>query len=271
MKVHPKTYWLSMSRTDFEDLDTENTVAILPIAAVEQHGPHLPVSVDTDLAVGLVEATAARIPADLPATFLPVQAVGKSNEHIMSAGTLTLSYQTAYASWFEIAECVHRAGIRRLVIISSHGGNVTTMNTLARDIRVAFGMLVVATGWYSMGVPDGLYDPEELKLGIHGGDVETSMMLHLKPDLVDMNRAENFTIKHRANMNDAPALNRLGTLPFGWIADDLNDKGAVGDARPATAEKGRLTVDYQADRTIELLRDVSDFDLSILSPFGRED
>jgi creatinine amidohydrolase len=269
--VHPKPYWLSMSRTDFESLDTENTVAILPIAAVEQHGPHLPVSVDTDLAEGLVQATAARMPTDLPATFLPVQAVGKSNEHIMSPGTLTLSYQTAYACWYEIAESVHRAGIKRLVIMSSHGGNVTTMNTLARDIRIAFGMLVVATGWYSMGTPEGLYDQDELKLGIHGGDVETSMMLHLKPELVDMNKAENFVMKHRARMNDAPALNRLGTLPFGWIADDLNDKGAAGDARPATAEKGRLTIDYQADRTIELLRDVSSFDLSILRSFGRED
>ncbi len=260
-----------MSRLDFEQLDTENMVAILPIAAVEQHGPHLPVSVDTDIASGHIASTIKILPADLPVSFLPIQAVGKSNEHIQAGGTLTLSFDTAYRAWFEIAESVRRAGVKRLVIITSHGGNVTLMGTLARDIRVKLGMFVVATGWSNLGTPEGMYDPEELRVGIHGGDVETSLMLHLNPDCVDMSKAQNFTIKHRDRMNDFPALNGLGVLPFGWIADDLNDQGAAGDARPATAEKGQLTIDHRVERIVELLRDVSKFDMSILSDYGRTD
>ncbi len=261
-----KSYWLEMSRGDFEDLDTANLVAVLPIAAIEQHGPHLPVSVDTHIAEGLVGETVRQMPDDLPASFLPVQAIGKSNEHIMAPGTLTLSWDTVYRTWYEIGESVHRAGVRRLVIVTSHGGNVTIMNTVARDLRAALGMFVVATGWFQMGAPEGLFDTEELHLGIHGGDMETSKMLHLHPHLVDMAKAENFTMKHRDRMADYPALNRLGTLPYAWIADDLNASGAAGDARPATAEKGRKVIEFQAARFLELLRDVANYDLSLMSP-----
>ncbi len=264
-----RPHWRDMRRPEFEALGDDPGVAVLPIAAIEQHGPHLPLSVDTDIAEGMVAATVAKLPADLPASFLPVQAVGKSNEHIMTPGTLTLSFDTAYRAWYEIGESVHRAGVKRLVIVTSHGGNVTLMNTLARDLRVTFGMLVVATGWYSMGMPDGLYDPDELRRGVHGGDFETSVMLHLKPDLVDMSQAADFPMLHQQDPEKYPALNKLGPLPFGWIADDLNRSGAAGDPRAATAEKGRLTIDYQAEKFVELLRDVYGFDLSILSDYGR--
>ena len=156
---------------------------MLPIAAIEQHGPHLAVSTDTIIGQGMVDAVIARLPDDLSVLFLPVQAVGKSNEHIRSPGTITYTAETAQRVWTEIGESVARAGLRKMIIVTSHGGNVDTMRVVARELRVNRQMLVVTTGW-RFGVPKGLFSDQEALHGIHAGDIETSLMLHLRPDLV---------------------------------------------------------------------------------------
>src|ERR1700730_12244032 len=119
----PKRHWIELTTEEFAALDPEKTIAVLPIAAIEQHGPHLAVSTDTIIGQGMIDAVIARLPEDLSALFLPIQAVGKSNEHIRSPGTITYSAETALRVWTEIGESVARAGVRKLVIVTSHGGN----------------------------------------------------------------------------------------------------------------------------------------------------
>ena len=256
MKTARRHWWGDYRTTEYVSIDPEATIAVLPVAAIEQHGPHLPVSTDTTIMQGMLETVFPRIPDDLDVRFLPVQAVGKSNEHVHAPGTLSLSPLAAIQGWAELGASVGRAGVRKLVIVNSHGGNEEIMGIVARELRVAFGMLAVKSSWMRFGVPDGLFGPEEMRYGIHGGDVETSLMLHFRPDLVDMAKAEYFVSNVTKAEESFDLLRQTGTHAFAWIASDLNPNGVVGDAAAATAEKGRLTAEHQADGFVRLLGDV---------------
>jgi creatinine amidohydrolase len=258
-------YWADRTTEDFRGLDPERTIAVLPIAAVEQHGPHLPVSTDTEIANGMVRETVQRLPRDLAALFLPTQQIGKSNEHIRSPGTLTLTAETAIRAWTEIGESVHRAGIRKFVMVNSHGGNVDCIGIVARELRVRFGMLAVACAWSRFGSPAGTYADLENAVGIHAGDMETSMMLHFRPELVRMEKARNFVPATVEISKTFDLLRPTGYTAFGWIAQDLHAAGAAGDASIATADKGRRTAAHRADAFITLLRDVERFSLTRLA------
>ena len=173
----PLRTWAEMTTRDFADSDTSTWIAVLPVAAIEQHGPHLPVYTDTCIAEGMIRRAIELLPDDLPVTFLPVQAVGKSNEHISSPGTLTGTWETTTKLWLDIGDSVHRAGVEKLIIINSHGGNVPMVDIVTRELRVRHDMLVVGTAWSRFGQPEGISAPEEALYGIHGGDIETSIML----------------------------------------------------------------------------------------------
>src|SRR5580658_2627380 len=168
----PKRDWMEMTWQDIAGADTGRWIAVLPLAAVEQHGPHLPLGVDTYIAEAYLEETRALLPDDLPATFLPVQRIGISAEHLSYPGTLTFSATTAIAAWTELGESLARAGVRKLVLITSHGGNLAAMEIVARELRTRLGMLAVTVGWHRFGYPDGTFSAEEKRDGIHGGDVE---------------------------------------------------------------------------------------------------
>ena len=260
----PKRHWIELTTEEFAGLDPEKTIAVLPIAAIEQHGPHLAVSTDTIIGQGMVDAVIARLPEDLSALFLPVQAVGKSNEHIRSPGTITYTAETAQRVWTEIGESVARAGVRKMVIVTSHGGNVDTMRVVARELRVNCQMLVVTTGW-RFGVPKGLFSDQEALHGIHAGDIETSLMLHLRPDLVRQEKVQNFVPSSVRMENEFKFLRPTGLHAHAWIAQDIHPAGAAGDASLGTAEKGKQWAEFQAERFIELLRDVERFELSRLA------
>lgn len=257
----PKRFWQEMTAEDFQDPNRKNWIAVLPVAAVEQHGPHLPLSTDTAIAEGQIGRVLDLLPTGLPVTFLPVQTVGKSDEHISSPGTLTLSWETVARAWFEIGESVARAGLRKLVLINSHGGNVPVLDIIARDLRVKHDMFVTATNWLRFGQPEGLYPEEEFTYGIHGGDIETSLMLHLRPDLVRMEAATDFGSEQQRFLQEFKHLRGHGKAQFGWKAQDLNTAGALGNAALATAEKGRQSLDHAARGFIELLQDVEAYDL----------
>lgn len=256
--------WAEYKTTEFENLDPQKVIAVLPTAAIEQHGPHLPVGVDTYLNEGMLSTVEAMLPdlaPDLDVRILPVQAIGKSNEHLHAAGTLTLPAELALSIWTEIGLSVTRAGVRKMVITNSHGGNLDLISILSREMRVRARMLCVKSQWGNWGTPDGLYTEDEMKFGIHGGDVETSMMLHFHENLVDMNKAENFrsTAEDRqGGFNISPT----GMPAYGWIASDLNTEGTVGDASIATADKGRQTAEHYARGFIALLKDMAEADIT---------
>jgi creatinine amidohydrolase len=257
-------FWGELKSSDFRALDPETTIAVLPVAATEQHGPHLPVMTDTAIAEAMIGLLRERLPGELNVLVLPIQAIGKSNEHLLSPGTLSLSAETLQHVLVETGRGVHRAGLRKLVLANSHGGNASVLATVARELRVELGMLVVATHWRWFGLPDGMYDAVEARHGIHAGDIETSLMLSFRPDLVSMDKAKNFVSSAIAMEQEFTHLGPTGSHAFGWIAQDLNAEGAVGDASKATAEKGKQTAEHQIDGFIALLRDMTAFSLNRL-------
>jgi len=261
----PRRYWHEMTGRDFTAAEVGRWIAVLPVAAIEQHGPHLPVYTDTCIAEGLIRRSIELLPDDLPVTFLPVQAVGKSNEHISFPGTITSTWETTIRLWLEIGDSVYRAGVGKLIVINSHGGNVPMVDIVARELRVKHDMLAVATTWSRLGHPPDLFGEDERLHGIHGGDMETSMMLHLRPDLVQMELAEDFRSNQEAFARQFDHLRAHGPVQFGWKAEDLNPAGAVGNAAAATAEKGKAVIEHQARAFVELARDVDGFDPSRLS------
>ncbi len=260
----PTRYWAEMTWTDVRAADMARTIAVLPVAATEQHGPHLPLGVDTQIMEGYLERVVARLPADLPVLFLPVQNCGCSVEHRDFPGTLSLSARTALKVWTELGECVHRAGCRKLVLLNAHGGNVAILDTIAHDLRARLGLFVVMATWHRFGTPDGLFSPEEKAHGIHGGDIETSLMLTFRPDLVRTERVENFPSRSAEMEQDFTWLRAGRPTGFGWMAQDLSPSGAMGNAAAATRQKGETCADYGATAFIELLQDIDGFDLARL-------
>lgn len=255
--------WADYRTTEYASIDPEKTIAILPTAAIEQHGPHLPVGVDTMIAEGMLAELRRQCPEELDIRILPVQAVGKSNEHLFAKGTLTYTAETALRAWTEIGLSVSRAGVRKIVIVNSHGGNLDLVSILSRELRVQAGMLAIKCQWGGFGAPEGLYSEREVKFGIHGGDRETSLMLHFRPETVDMSQARDF-----ASTAEDATIPPIGPLSYGWVASDLGADGTVGEAHLATAEKGKATCEHQVAGFIDILRAVQDRSIGDLQPIS---
>jgi len=262
----PRRFWQDMSTQEFAELDAARVIAVLPVGAIEQHGPHLPVATDACINQGVLARALEQMPDDLPVTILPMLPVGKSNEHLAFPGTLTLSAETLIRAWTEVGECVARAGIRKLVLFNSHGGQPQIMDIVARDLRVRHAMLVVAWSWYAAGLPAGLFDEAEVRHGIHAGAVETSMMLHLRPDLVRMDLAADFPPLMRELAADYRHLSPTGAGRLAWMAQDLHPSGACGDASAADADRGRALIEHAAQTLVALLREIDRYPLDRLRP-----
>jgi len=241
--------WRDLTTEDFGTIDPDTTVAILPMAAIEQHGPHLPVSTDAVICQGILDqAVAESLGPSGPVIIMPLQAVGDSLEHTDFPGTLSLPSDLLGETVYRLGVCAHRAGIRKLLIFNSHGGQPQVIDIAALRLREELGMFVAKAHSFGFGVPDGLFTEDELAHGFHGGAVETSMMLHLAPDLVRRDKAGNFRSAGEAMARENRHLGPEGPhAGFAWMARDLNASGAIGDASAADAEKGRQTVDHAAD------------------------
>ena len=257
-----KVWWADFAAPELAGLDPATTIAMVPIAAIEQHGPHLPVGTDTVLNQGFLDLLVERLPDDIALRILPVQAIGKSNEHIWAPGTLSHSAGNLIDGWTELGLSVARAGIRKIVFVNSHGGNVEIMGIVARELRVRAGMLAVKAGWH-FPMPDDPVSEPERRHGIHGGEVETALMLHFRPDLVDMSKAADFRSVAARDEQRFTHLRPTGPFAYAWIASDLNREGVVGHAARATAELGRTIAEHQVTGMIDLLRDVRDADLPV--------
>jgi creatinine amidohydrolase len=265
----PSPWWAELTTRQFAQITSQgadDVVAVLPGAAIEQHGPHLPTSVDTTLVNGVIAATLPYL-GKTRALFLPTQQVGKSNEHQRFPGTLTLKAETLIALWTEIGESVHRAGIKKLVLLNSHGGQISVMDIVARDLRVRLDMLVFSTNWFTLPLGDeinALFTPEEHRFGIHGGDMETSMMLALAPHTVDMKQARDFKSSSQTRSEKYPILGNGVSAKMGWQTQDYNPMGACGNAAIATAEKGHAVINASAKKLAQLLQEISSLPMNTL-------
>ncbi len=260
-------FWAHLRTTDFAQLDPARTVAVLPLGATEQHGPHLPLGVDTVLADGLVAAALPLLPADASVLVLPTQAVGFSPEHAAFAGTLTLDAQTVIRLWTAIGESVAAAGVKKLVLFNAHGGQVGLLDVVARDLRARLGLLVYSVNWFQLPLPaevEQLFPAQEHRFGIHAGDVETSMLLALQPQQVRMDAAQDFASTSQDRAAHYPILGNGKSAKFAWQMQDVNPQGAAGNAAAATAAKGQAVVDAAAQQLAALLLEVAALPLSTL-------
>ncbi|MBK3745560.1 creatininase family protein [Paraburkholderia aspalathi] len=237
-------------------------IVVLPLGAHEQHGAHLPFETDTIIADAIAARAAAIIPDNINVNFLPAQPVGYSIEHMDVDGSQTLAFSEAVNQWIGIAENLHAGGIRKLVMLNAHGGNSPLMTIVATELRVRLNMLAVATSWTRFGMPDGLISPLDKSYDIHGGFIETSVMLAIRPDLVDMSKAEDFHNSQQDLAADYKYLRAYGPHAFGWKMQDLNPHGVAGNAAAATAEAGEKIIAHAVAGFIDLLRDVDRFDPS---------
>ncbi len=271
----PSHFWSDLTTRQFAQLAASHSiaqaVAVMPVAAIEQHGPHLPVSVDTALVDGVVNAAFPHLPADLPVLFLPTQAIGKSNEHIRFPGTLTLSAQTVISLWMDIGASVARSGIKKMLILNSHGGQASIMDIVARDLRTEHDLIVYSANWYNLPLGDavmGLFPAEEHRFGIHAGDIETSMMLALQETAgvkgIDMTQAQNFHSTSQDRAAQYPVLGNGTSAKLGWQMQDYNPQGAAGNAAAATAGKGHALVNAAGLQLANLLKEISDLPLATL-------
>jgi len=265
-------YWAELTTADIAQLDVSRTVAVLPVAATEQHGPHLPLSVDTDLVQGVVQASLAHLPAAASVLFLPTQTVGLSPEHARFAGTLTLRAETVIRLWTEIGESVAASGIKKLLIFNAHGGQVGVMDIVARDLRARCGMLVYSASWFNLPLMDAhgqdvnaQFTAHEHRFGVHAGEIETAMMLALKPELVRMDKAQNFHTTSADRAASLPVLGNGRSAKMAWQMQDYNPMGAAGNAAAATAEKGRALVRAAGQGLAALLVELESLPLTVLT------
>jgi len=270
VKPRATYFWSNLTTLDFASIDLGRAIAVLPLAATEQHGPHLPLSVDSDIVNGVVQASLAHLEgsqastdAPLPVYFLPTQNVGLSPEHSAFPGTLTLKPETLIRLWTDIAESVKAAGVNKLVLLNSHGGHVGVMDVVARDLRARLGMLVYSVSWYQLPLCNAqgedlntLFSAHEHRFGVHAGDVETSAMLALQPDAVRMALAQNFPSTSEQRAADFPILGNGRSAKLAWQMQDYNPTGAAGNAAAATASKGHALIEAAGRSLAQLLAEI---------------
>jgi creatinine amidohydrolase len=252
----PSGYWEDLATTDFARVDPMRTIALLPVAAIEQHGPHLPLATDALINEGVVAAALRRLPSTASVLVLPALNVGDSLEHSAFPGTLSADLDTVMGLWLAMGRDVARTGVRKLVIFNSHGGQRAHVDLAALRLRVAHGLLVVRAHSFSFGVPAGLFELDELAHGLHGGAVETSLVMHLRPELVRTDALADFQSRVTTIAARGGLLGAEKPVGIGWMTQDLNVQGACGNAAAASAAKGAALLDHLATRLAQLLAEV---------------
>lgn len=256
--------WQHLTTSELAAIVTEATVAVLPVAAVEAHGPHLPLGTDAIINAGILASAGARFGDGHPVLILPELSVGHSLEHTAFPGTLSATAETLLALWTDVGRGVAAAGVRRLVLFNSHGGQRALVDLTALRLRAECGLLVVRADWFALGAPDGLFAAEELAFGLHGGEVETSLMLALRPDLVRLDQARDFQGLPARLSAGQGLLGAEVPVGFGWMSQDLHPAGVCGHAARADAPRGARLLDYLGERLAALLREVAAFPLDRL-------
>ena len=249
---------------DFATLDPARTVVLLPVAAIEQHGPHRTLATDALINEAIVAELLAHPPPDVAVLALPPLAVGDSLEHVCFAGTLSIATETLGAAWMDLGRSVARAGLRKLVIFNSHGGQVPLVDLVARRLRAELKMLVARASYFRFGTPPGLFEQDELAFGLHGGEVETALMLHLRPDLVRQEHLQEFHGLPAQMADDHDVLGTENPVGIGWMSQDLHREGVCGNAARADAARGAQLLAHLVDVLARLVRNLGAADLALL-------
>ena len=258
-------WWQTLTTVDADAIELSDPVVVLPVAAIEQHGPHLPLSTDLEIGLGLLSEAFRRLPDGFPAWALPPQAIGCSREHARFPGTLSLEPDQLSALIEATGEALAQIGVRRLVLSNSHGGNRHALETAGLRLRDELGMLVVQASWFRFPQPEDADLPEgEWRHGIHGGAVETAMMMHLRPDLVRMSEAARARSFGEELGETLRRVAPQGSASFSWLAGDLTPDGAVGDATLADADLGARFVSHYGAVLAEVIEDARAFPLDRL-------
>ena len=244
-----------MTWMDIRDLEKREACVVLPIGAIEQHGPHLPVITDTLLVEHELALALERLPDTAHVYRLPCVNYGKSNEHAGYPGTFTLTASTLMAVVRDLARGVKMAGFTRLVLLNSHGGNRAVLDMMARELREEFGLLVFSVFPPAL-VPDPVETPAiEGRYGIHAGDWETSVVLALEPGLVKLERANT---AFPAFPQGAVSLT-TSAAHVGWLTRDWSETGTFGDATVASAERGQVRLEAMVARLAVVLEEIARF------------
>jgi creatinine amidohydrolase len=259
-------FWHDLTTAQLQDVEPERTIAMLPVSAIEQHGPHLPLSTDSVIIQGIIDNLLRRVPKELSLLVLPALSIGHSLEHTAFPGTLSSSAETLIALWVDVGRSAARTGIRKLIFLNSHGGQTQLVDIAALRLRAELGMLCVRANYFRLGSPAGLFDPDEVAYGIHGGEVETSLMLHLRPDLVRREALSDFDGLPARLARENVILGVDKPAGIGWMSQDLNRSGVTGDAAGADAKRGARLLSYVTDRLVILLRETAAMPLSAFQP-----
>ncbi|WP_017304747.1 creatininase family protein [Spirulina subsalsa] len=257
--IPPERFFPYLTWTEIEQMeDRENVVIVQPVGAIEQHGPHLPLVVDAAISVGVLGRALNLLPSDVPVYALPPLYYGKSNEHWHFPGTITLSAETLLGVIREVAGSIYRAGFRKLVLFNAHGGQPQVMQIAARDLHQGYGDLLVFPlfVWRVPNATRELLSAKELEYGIHGGEAETSLMLSLLPEQVQMERA---VCEYPPAMPEGSLLSLEGALPFAWVTRELSHSGVLGDGTKGTREKGDRILQSLAESWVKVLQEVYHF------------
>lgn len=257
-------YWQELASPDFAALDPERTLALLPVSAVEQHGPHLPLATDALINEGLLAALRQKPLPAFRTLVLPALTIGHSLEHRNFSGTLSIEAETLLAAWLDVGRSVARAGLRKLVLLNTHGGQTSLVHIAALRLRAELGLLVARANYFAFGSPPGLFNHDELRHGIHGGEMETSLLLHLRPGLVRMQAATDFRGLPHSLAGKNSVLGVEKPIGLGWMSEDLNAAGVVGNAAAADAKRGKQLLDHLATQLETLLVEMASTPLATL-------
>ena len=242
---------------DVDRVLSASSVIVQPLGAIEQHGPHLPLNTDLAIASAVAEVGVPRaVAAGVDAWLLPPLAYTKSNEHAWSAGTIWMSARTMLSVLEDIGRCVAATKARKLVFLNGHGGNSALVAMANRELRLQFGLETFLAHPTQPADQGGASPPSELGMGVHGGTDETSMMLHLHPELVDMSKAVRDVPEHLAANRH---VRFGGSVAFGWLSNDFGDHGHIGDPTQASAELGRQLFDGAVSTFVDVLAEVAAF------------